>query len=458
MLWAMLLLAPCTFLGQNPTPRTSRIVGIVIDSIHRSGLEGAEVIVSGLSTPITTDSLGRFAIDSLAPGIYQVGVIHPLLESLGLTLASKPFSVGRDSTGVVNLAIPSVTTLALRYCGKELTPAHPALVAGRVLDPDSDEPIPRATVSLAWVDMVVSKEAGVVRTPHQLHAESDSSGFFRFCGLPTDLDAFVQGTLAGVSTGEVAISTHGSPLTFENLAIAPSRGKPAKGTVRGSVVSLDGRPVGGARVEAPMWGTAVITKEGGTFSLEGLPTGTQLIIVRHLGFEAARVPVNVTSRQPTEVRVTLGPSVNVLDPVLVTARQNFALDRNGFSARERTGWGRYITREQIEKRNQHNLTDMLTDMPGIRVVHGLGGATVQDERSRAILSGGRPTGACPRVWVDGFEWHIAEPGDLDMFVSPHDIIGIEVYKPNEAPIQYRGVDDNCYSSARLDAMSMPRRR
>ena len=34
-------------LAQGNVPRTSRIVGIVIDSIHRTGLEGAEVMVRG---------------------------------------------------------------------------------------------------------------------------------------------------------------------------------------------------------------------------------------------------------------------------------------------------------------------------------------------------------------------------------------------------------------------------
>ena len=442
MIGAMLVFTPGTFFAQSPAPKTSRIVGIVIDSLHQSGLEGAEVIVSGLATPVTTDSLGRFTVDSLVPGTYQVGVFHPLIESLGLTLASKPFNVGRDSTGVVSLAIPSVTTLASRYCGKEVTPAHPAVVAGRVVDPDSDVPVSGARISLAWVDMVVSKETGVVRTPHQLRADADSTGFFRFCGLPADLDAVVQGERSGISTGEVAISTHGSQLTFENLAIASSSENSKKGTVRGTVVSLDNQPVKAARVEAPMWGVAVVTKDDGTFNLEGIPTGTQLIIVRHIGFEVERVTVNVTSRQPIEVRVTLGPSVNVLDPVLVTARANYVLEKDGFTARQRTGWGKYFTGEQIQKRNPQNLTDILTDVPGVRVTRGIGGATVQSERASYILGGGRG-GACTRVWVDGYEWHIAEPGDIDTFVSPRDVIGLEVYKPNEAPVQYRGVDDNC---------------
>jgi len=434
MIGAMLVFTPGTFFAQSPAPKTSRIVGIVIDSLHKSGLEGAEVIISGLASPVTTDSLGRFTVDSLVPGTYQVGVFHPLIESLGLTLASKPFNIGRDSTGVVNLAIPSVTTLASRYCGKEVTLAHPAVVAGRVLDPDSDVPVSGAKISLAWVDMVVSKETGVVRTPHQLRADADSTGFFRFCGLPADLDAVVQGERSGISTGEVAISTHGSQLTFENLAIASSSGTAMKGTVRGTVVSLDNQPIKAARVEAPMWGVAVVTKDDGTFNLEGVPTGTQLIIVRHIGFEVERVTVNVTSRQPIEVRVTLGPSVNVLDPVLVTARANYVLDKNGFTARQRSGWGRYFTHEQIQKRNPYNLTDFLTDVPGVHVVQGLGGASIQSDRVGSIFGG--TAGGCAHIWVDGFEWRIAEPGDIDTFVSPRDIIGLEVYRPSEAPAQY----------------------
>jgi hypothetical protein len=405
-----------------------------------TGLGGAEVMVSGLSSTVITDSLGRFTVDGITPGTYQVGVFHPLLESLGLTLTTKPFSVGRDSTGVANLAIPSVVTLARRYCGNQVAPAHPAVVAGRVLDPDNDLPVSRASVSLAWVDVVVSKETGLVRTPHELRAESDSTGFFKFCGLPEDLDATVQASKAGVWTGKVSVSTHGSPLTFENFALATPGPSVAKGVVRGVVYSLDDRPMNGTRVEAPMSGAAVVTKEDGTFTLEGVPTGTQLLVVRHLGFEPTRLSVNVTTRQPVEVRVTMGPQVNLLDPVLVTARANYALEKNGFIARRRQGWGKYFTREDIEQRNPYNLSDVLRDIPGIRVSNGLGGVTIGSDRPKYILGGGRG-GGCTRMWVDGFEWHLVDGGDFDMFVSPRDVMGMEVYKPNEAPAQYRGIDE-----------------
>lgn len=103
-------------MAQN-SARKSRIVGVVGDSINEAPLRGAEVLVSGVAATVTTDSLGRFTIDSLASGTYQVGVFHPLLESLGITLATKPFVIGPDSAGVVHLAVPSAATLVHRYCG-----------------------------------------------------------------------------------------------------------------------------------------------------------------------------------------------------------------------------------------------------------------------------------------------------------------------------------------------------
>jgi hypothetical protein len=299
-------------------------------------------------------------------------------------------------------------------------------------------------VSLSWVDLFVTKETGVVRTPHELHSTTNKFGVFKFCGLPMDLDATVQASRAGIFTGEVAVSTSGTPLTFENLTIAEPRPVPVTGVVRGIVVGLDDRPLQGARVEAPMTGAANISKDDGSFALEGLPTGTQLLVVRRVGFEPTHVPVNITSRQPTVLNVVLGPRVNVMDPVLVTARRNYALDKVGFTARQRAGWGTFFTHDEIVRRNAQKLTDMMRDLPGISVMNGLGGASVVSSRQTAILGGGRGGAGgsrCPLIYVDGIQWRAIDPGDLDNFVIPTEVVGMEVYRPGRAPVQYRGIED-----------------
>lgn len=339
MLVGAMLLSPFgAFFGQNAPPKTSRIVGTVVDSVRGVGLSGAEVMVSGLASIVMTDSLGRFAVEGIAPGTYEVGVFHPVIEALGLTLTTKPFVLGRDSTGIANLAIPSGRSLASRYCRNEMANAGPA-IAGRVRDPDTDKPVFGATVSLAWVDISTSGRTRIVTTPHELQTESDSAGFFKFCGLPEDLDGTVKATRAGVSTGEVPVVTSGNPLTFENLTIAPPivppRLFPTRGLVGGTVFSVDDKPLAGARVEALPARVSNVTKSDGTFSLGEVPIGTQLLVVSHVGFLPVRVSVNVTSRQPTDIRVTLAPNINVKDPVMVTGGKNYALESGLPQSRQR---------------------------------------------------------------------------------------------------------------------------
>ena len=330
MLAGAMLFSPFgAFLGQNAPAHTSRIVGTVVDSVRGVGLPGAEVMVSGLSSIVLTDSLGRFVVEGIAPGTYEVGVFHPVIEALGLTLTTKPFVLGRDSTGIANLAIPSARSLASRYCRSEMGKAEPA-IAGRVRDPDTDKPVVGATVSLSWVDISTSGRKRIVTTSHVLQTESDSTGFFKFCGLPEDLDGTVKATHLGVATGEVPVLTAGNPLTFENLTVAPPivppRLFPTRGLVGGTVFSVDDKPLEGARVEALPSRISNVSKSDGTFSLGEVPIGTQLLVVSREGFLPVRVSVNVTSRLATDIRVILAPNINIKDPAMVPEQRAYALE------------------------------------------------------------------------------------------------------------------------------------
>ncbi|HEY8833659.1 MAG TPA: carboxypeptidase regulatory-like domain-containing protein [Gemmatimonadaceae bacterium] len=431
---AILLFPFDAFFAQNAPAPTARIVGIVVDSIDQTGLRGAEILVSGHTSPVITDSLGRFDVEGLSPGTYQVGAFHPLLETLGLTLATKPFSIGRDSTGVAVLAIPSMKTLASRYCGDSLTQSLPAVIAGRVRDPDTDDAIRGATVSIAWADINVSERTQLVRTPHELHVDTDASGFFKFCGLPRDIEATVQASRADVKTGEVTVSTGSAPLAFEDLRLASSPSARRSGVVRGIVRSLDDKALAGARVEAQVSGAYTVTRPDGTFTLDSVPTGTQLIVVRQLGFQPISLTVNVTSREPTDMKVAMGPTANIMNPVLVTARRNSALEKDGFFRRQRSGFGTYFTRDDIDKRQPMFLTDVLTNVSGVRVVRTTRGAIVRSSQNTSIVGGG----SCTRLWVDGAQWGTVMPGDIDTAVSPDEVAGMEVYRPGDVPPQFAG--------------------
>src|SRR3954463_9494175 len=123
---------------------SAKIVGVVVDSVNGGYLTGAEILVEGGRRALLTDSLGRFDVDSLRPGIYQVGVLHPLLDSLGITLLTQPFRIAADSTSFMLIAVPSAPTLVRRSCPK--APGVSAVV-GHVADPETLEPIAQADVS-----------------------------------------------------------------------------------------------------------------------------------------------------------------------------------------------------------------------------------------------------------------------------------------------------------------------
>jgi hypothetical protein len=422
-------------------PRNSRIVGVVGDSVDGAPLQGAEVVVSGVAASVITDSLGRFTIDSLAPGTYQVGVFHPLLESLGITLATKPFVIGPDSAGVVNLSVPSVPTLVRRYCGAEQPASTPSSVAGRVLDPDTDAPIAGARVSIAWTEVTVSKETGVVRNPHELHTETNGSGFFKLCALPSDLDGTLEANLGGASTPEVPVTMNGALLAFQSMSIPAKGGSRSTGVVTGHVLTQSGKAVGGARVEVPVSGVSTVTRDDGAFRLTGVLTGTQVLVARSLSFASAAEPINVTSRAPIDVVITVGPKVSLLDPVLVTARRDMALEKSGFNARKRAGGGTFFTREDIDRRKPNDITDMVKNVTGVTVTRQRGGAVVSGRSRVTSMYSSGPS--CSRVYVDGFEWSNLMPGDLDMFVDPDDVIGLEVYQPGDVPAQFRKFDRGC---------------
>jgi hypothetical protein len=90
--------------GQNPAtqpkslPRGfATITGVVIDSVRGRPLSGAVVMVDGSLRQGISDSSGHFRIDSVEPGRRQLGVFHPLLDSLSIGITTNPLSLEADS-------------------------------------------------------------------------------------------------------------------------------------------------------------------------------------------------------------------------------------------------------------------------------------------------------------------------------------------------------------------------
>jgi uncharacterized protein (DUF2141 family) len=418
-------------------PETSRtgkaqIVGVVVDSLNGRYLSGADVVIEGARATLETDSLGKFQIDSLPPGTYQVGVFHALLDTLGITLATKPFHIGPDSSSFVLLAVPSAATIIRRSCPIRQGVRDKSAVIGHVNDPETLEPVAHAEVSIAWTEIEVSKEFGVRRTPELVRDSTDRSGAFTICGLPNSLQATLQARRGSAVTAEIPISLGDKPveLLARTILLSPadSGTKVGNATVSGLVV-LEGSPTNaGSRVELVGADIVVMTNDKGEFTMRNLPSGSKVLLARHLGFGAETVPVDLSSRQEKRVTIKLPKFVAIMDPVLVTARRSAALDKVGFSQRKKSGFGYYIGPERLQNMRPNYLTDILRQVPGLRVSYGADGEVVSS--SRGFGSG------CVQYYLDDMPYQEMTPGDINHFVTGAEVVAIEVYQGTNTPAQY----------------------
>jgi uncharacterized protein (DUF2141 family) len=444
---AMLGGAPALFAQTAPTSATpaaaktgkAQIRGIVVDSLNGRYLSDADVVIDGANVTLHTDSVGAFRIDSLPPGTYQVGVFHPLLDTLDTSISTRPFRVGPDSASFMVLAVPSAATIVSKVCQNADTSKGPSAVIGHVHDPETLRPLAHIEVSLAWMDLLVSKEVGIRRTPRLVRDTTDSSGAFRLCGLPSALQATLQARHGSVATAEIPIALGERPVELLArdllLGAEDSAAKSGAATVSG-VVTLEGNaPAAGSRVELAGTDKVAMTNEKGEFEMQNLPSGSRVLVARHLGFGAKVVPVDLSSREQRHVEIKLAKFVAVMDPVLVTARRSAALDRVGFGERSRTGGGYYLGPDRIARMHAFTVTDVLRQVPGLRVTYTPEGPAI--EPGRGEMSG------CVQYYLDDMPYTEMTPGDINNFVNGGEIAAVEVYQAGLAPGRFIGARSGC---------------
>ncbi len=453
LLTGLALISPCGRLAaQQPAPTTTvatektgkvEISGVVVDSLHGRVLAGAEVVIEGVKENLITDSLGSFRIAGLPPGTYQVGAFHPVLDTLGTSLATRPFRLGPDSATFLVLAVPSAATIIRDACPAQKAGEGRSAVIGRVNDPETLQPVAGAEVSIAWTQIQVSKQTGIKRTPHLVRDTTNAAGTFRICGLPSSLEATLQARKGDVATAEVPVSLgdRDTELLARTLLLSPAAAvaTAGKASLSGKVI-LQGSATGaGSRVELVGTQAVAMTNEKGEFTMTNLPSGSHVLFARHLGYGAATTPVDLNSREPKKVTITLPRYVAVMDPVLVTARRNAALERVGFVQRRKSaGSGYFLGPDQILAMRANRLTDILRRVPSLTVLSNGFDEVVMSSRGASSIGGGAD---CVQYFVDDAPWLAIEPGDINTFVNGNEVVAVEVYQGPGVPAQYvRGMD------------------
>ncbi len=202
-----------------------------------------------------------------------------------------------------------------------------------------------------------------------------------------------------------------------------------RGVVRGEVRDESGRALSGVLVSALGTARRDETEENGAFRLTDLAEAPTRVVVRRLGFAPETLLVRpVPSDDTSPLRIRLRRVIQPLEAVVVRGRTELRGPMAGFYDRRNRGHGRFFTAEQIDRRNAANMSDLLRDVPGLRIQYLRGGQPVVRVRGAQMA---------PLVWLDGTPMSAGEV-DLDSF-DPRSFDGIEIYSGSgTTPVEFAG--------------------
>ncbi len=192
-----------------------------------------------------------------------------------------------------------------------------------------------------------------------------------------------------------------------------------------------------------------LSSETGTFEFEVRRVRGVRITARQLSYADNTTPLlYFDGRRFFQVEVRLDPEAILLAPLEVIAWSGELDDAllGGFRQRLEAGLGIFITREAVEARNPTMVTDLLREVPGVRVTGGGPGAEATIRMARAGMSN-----CATQIFVDGFlvnrrSGARSAPMDfrIDDVVSPGSVEGIEVYRGlSSVPAEFLNPDAEC---------------
>jgi hypothetical protein len=190
-------------------------------------------------------------------------------------------------------------------------------------------------------------------------------------------------------------------------------------TLIGHVVDSSGTGVAGAEITLNKSDKVhAITGDSGEFRIAGITPGTVVFNVRRIGFEAASFTAVLRPGKVQRAKFALTPTAQALPTVSVsdTASKTHWLD--DFNRRQSTNRGTFISRAEIEHRGARSGTDIVRQVPGIRLVPRRGGIGFQVLMTRG--DGSRP--CVPQMFVHNMPYS----GTLEDFIAD-DIEAVEVY-------------------------------
>jgi hypothetical protein len=439
-----------------------KLVGTIAGSIASRSVQaaGVSLVQMDQERSVTFNAMpdvrGRFQIDSLPAGRYLVQVSDPTLDSLDLALPSSELSVAAGRSVRADFALPTGAQLRAAVCPGVTLADGKAAVAGRVIDADTDQPLAGAQVVAGWTEFSVDKQSVKAQAEKRIATVTTAAnGDYRLCGVPSAKSLWIQvqhrgragsvtrlsvtdeegAVVRNISMSEISAPTIAELDSAQQLAIATGDSTVGwlalSGTaiLSGSVRRETGEPVAGAQVRVHNARSFASTDAGGRFTIRELPAGTQVMVVRSIGFGVTEIPVELRPGKTVtqDVRVT---RATMLDSVRVVAtKPNFA----EFEYNMRNNhFGKFMAAGEIVRRDAKETGDLIRALGGFNVV-GRGPNT--KTFSRAALAANPKCGEA-NIVLEGVE------GLSINDVYPSNIGGIEAYPDNAfIPARYLGHGD-----------------
>jgi hypothetical protein len=406
-------------------------------------LAGAYIDLLPTGRQARTNDRGEFRIDSVPAGNgYKLRVGHPMLDTIGITLATPVFSLKAGDAIDLTLAVPSPAHLVAMFCPPEMRARGASALIGFVRDPDTGDALDSVTVSLVYDDDV----GGFAKRPVNRIAKLDSTGRYKICGLPPYMSGRVQMIRNGTQSPDIPVKTDASsPLALRSMGMSlstqhvaagkDSGGKairvlrgPAK--VTGRVINQSGAPIAGARVQMDETASATVTGNDGRFMLDSVPTGTQTVSVRKLGYTVTDKAVEVSLNMPGPISVVMENYIPTLTAVVTVAQRDVDEEKIGFTRRKRQGMGVYREGDQIP-RGTSSLATALSSVPGLKIERST------DAGSEGLHITAAGSTECLNFVVDGMPWREDAGGEsITDYVRPEELQALELYSASTVPPEF----------------------
>lgn len=215
---------------------------------------------------------------------------------------------------------------------------------------------------------------------------------------------------------------------------APAATPARTARLRGTLLSLaDSTPIANAVVSLVGLDTSVTTNSRGSFDFGRLEPGPYIVQARAISFEPYTIRAELADSASLDLVFRMRVASIRLGDQVVTAK---APPRTRFEERlaESRGFGRFVTREQIEARGTPFLCDLLRGQPGLRVAGGnSSGCVVRVSRAQGLSI--QAPDCAPGFFLDGARLNI----DLleNNGIPPSNIEGIEIYRSSaETPGEF----------------------